>query len=189
MMVRTLRAEPPELPSRLTLLVGLGHKARQGKDTLAAMIMDRLREEGIDARVYRLADSLKMLARLNMGMTHKDPALLQQVGLDYRQLRGDDVWLNVLLWQIREEEPRVALISDMRFPNEAEAVKSRGGLTIKVVRPDMLDPHRDANHVSETALDHWPFDIVVMNNSHRGALADKAKGLAQMICDRMEGLV
>lgn len=43
------------------------------------------------------------------------------------------------------------LITDCRFPNELEAVKSRQGTCIRIVRPD--NPYPKSNHESETALD------------------------------------
>ena len=62
-------------------------------------------------------------------------------------------------------------ITDMRFPNEMEAVKSRGGITIRVNR-DILNetPYQKAyrkthEHESETALDNSEFDYTIENNS------------------------
>ena len=67
------------------------------------------------------------------------------------------------------------IITDMRFPNELEAVKSRGGITIRVNRPyDSLNQdslfslqkqQETNNHPSETALDNAEFDYTIENNS------------------------
>ena len=68
------------------------------------------------------------------------------------------------------------IITDMRFPNELEAVKSRGGITIRVNRPceecgmiegHKLIPHKkqDSTHPSETALDNAEFDYIINNDS------------------------
>lgn len=43
------------------------------------------------------------------------------------------------------------LITDCRFPNELDAITSRNGICIRIVRPD--NPHPQSNHESETALD------------------------------------
>lgn len=60
------------------------------------------------------------------------------------------------------------LIPDMRFPNEFEAIRSRGGVTIRVERPyDKADPKYD--HPSETGLDDYvygeqsKFDYLIQN--------------------------
>jgi len=58
------------------------------------------------------------------------------------------------------------IITDMRFPNEMEAVVKKSGVTIRIVRENltsfenMLTPHS-----SETALDDADFDYTINNNS------------------------
>ena len=78
------------------------------------------------------------------------------------------------------------IITDMRFPNEMEAVKKRGGITIRVNRPcdtcggsgyhKMSCPvSKSGEHYSETALDSAEFDYVVDNNSDIQSLIEKIK--------------
>lgn len=43
------------------------------------------------------------------------------------------------------------LITDTRFQNEYDAITSRGGICIRIIRPD--NPYPQSNHESETALD------------------------------------
>lgn len=54
------------------------------------------------------------------------------------------------------------VITDMRFPNELEAVRSRGGITIRVNRWKPAQSLR--LHESETALDGAQFDYTIDNN-------------------------
>ena len=58
------------------------------------------------------------------------------------------------------------IITDTRFPNEAEAIKKAGGIVIRVNRPGVqpINPHP-----SETSLDDWGFDAVINND---GDVAD-----------------
>ena len=78
------------------------------------------------------------------------------------------------------------IITDMRFPNEMEAVKKRGGITIRVNRPcnicggsgyhKMSCPvSKSGEHESETILDSAAFDYVVDNNSDIQSLIEKVK--------------
>ena len=54
------------------------------------------------------------------------------------------------------------VITDVRFPNEAQAIKNAGGIVIRVDRPG----YKPVNpHPSETALDNWDFDHKIMNGS------------------------
>lgn len=58
------------------------------------------------------------------------------------------------------------IITDTRFPNEAEAIKKAGGIVIRINRPGVqpINPHP-----SETSLDDWEFDAVINND---GDVAD-----------------
>lgn len=82
------------------------------------------------------------------------------------------------------------IISDMRFPNEMEAVKSRGGVTIRINRPKPKVSTGDAiidnvlnetknfgivEHPSETALDNAEFDYVIDNDGTIGDLIGKVE--------------
>lgn len=66
----------------------------------------------------------------------------------------------------KEEYPNW-IITDTRFPNEAQAIKDAGGIVIRVDRPGVkpVNPHP-----SETALDNWDFDYKIMNGSDLVAL-------------------
>ena len=60
------------------------------------------------------------------------------------------------------------IITDTRFPNEAQAIKDKGGLVIRVDRPG-VKPVND--HPSETGLDDWKFDYKIANVSDLKALS------------------
>ena len=53
------------------------------------------------------------------------------------------------------------IITDTRFPNEAEAIKKAGGIVVRINRPGVqpINPHP-----SETSLDDWNFDAVINND-------------------------
>lgn len=50
-------------------------------------------------------------------------------------------------------------ITDMRFPNEYDAIKSRNGILIRINRPGV----QQSDHSSETSLDNHKFDYVIDN--------------------------
>jgi hypothetical protein len=68
------------------------------------------------------------------------------------------------------------VITDVRFPNEAEAIKKRGGKVISVVRPGHMDT---GNHPSETALDGYNFDYVMYNDGSLESLKNLTKLILQ----------
>jgi hypothetical protein len=60
------------------------------------------------------------------------------------------------------------IITDTRFPNEAQAIKDVGGIVIRVDRPGVKPIN---NHPSEVGLDNWDFDYKIANVSDLKALA------------------
>ena len=78
------------------------------------------------------------------------------------------------------------IITDTRFENELEAVKKRGGITIRVNRPcnicggsgyhKMSCPvSKSGEHLSETSLDKSEFDYVIENSGSIEELIEKVR--------------
>ena len=65
------------------------------------------------------------------------------------------------------------IITDLRFPNEFEAIKSKGGLCIQIDRKSSF--HSRVLHSSETALDSHKFDYVLDNSSDIESLVEEVK--------------
>ena len=63
--------------------------------------------------------------------------------------------------QIVASGTQLAIVPDVRFENEVEAIQKAGGKVIRLTRK----PHEDA-HPSETALDNYEnFDAVIDNQN------------------------
>jgi hypothetical protein len=116
------------------------------------------------------------------GMTYRE--FLQKLGTEaMRDGLHTNVWVNALF---ADYNPVAKLkgadilpnwcITDMRFPNEMEAVVARGGITIRVVRPDMnsLQAMVPA-HASETALDEHTMHYDIINDGTIEDLIAKVK--------------
>lgn len=76
------------------------------------------------------------------------------------------------------------VIPDVRFPNEAQAIKERGGLLIRVNRytgHPLIDNDThvitDWQHPSETALDHYKFRYTIDNDSSIESMIEKVKNI------------
>lgn len=84
--------------------------------------------------------------------------LLQRMGTEMgREVLGDTTWVDAATQNL----PERLVFTDCRFPNEAEKVKSLGGVVIRVKRKG-VDALND--HASEVSLDKWPFDYTVRND-------------------------
>lgn len=79
-----------------------------------------------------------------------------------------------------EENPPNWIITDCRFLNEARAIKDKGGIVVRINRPEVnigeFDAHIFSNrHVSEIGLNNWAFDYIINNDSDVEALIKYVK--------------
>lgn len=88
--------------------------------------------------------------------------LIQVMGTEVgRGIAGENVWINATFKGLNLDNNNV--ITDVRFPNEAEAIKEAGGYIIHIDRPDV--ENRAPAHASETSMNDWKFDFTVTNNA------------------------
>ena len=98
---------------------------------------------------------------------------LQKLGTDaLRDNLHRDIWVNALFADYKE--PDNWIITDVRFPNEAQAIKDKGGIVIRIERGEQ---NTENLHISETALDDWEFDYVINNNGSLEQLLEVTKTL------------
>lgn len=87
--------------------------------------------------------------------------VLQYVGTQVFRKIENNVWAKALMRRIKEDEPKVALISDLRFPDEGDETHNNDGLIVRLTRAY----ESSGNHLSETALDGYEgFDFVIDNS-------------------------
>ena len=139
--------------------IGFGHKARNGKDTAAKAIHNAFPSI---TRCIAYADALKVLCRVQYGMTKKDGPLLQRVGTEIVRAQDPSLWIRTLYWTVDENPVPYVLVTDVRFPDEADFIHQMGGALVKVTRiqedgTQYIDPSRPATHASECALDNYEY--------------------------------
>ena len=85
--------------------------------------------------------------------------ILQDLGLAARQTFGEDCWVDALHRQ-REDGKRY-VITDVRFENEAQFIRSVGGKILHITRPgaEAVRPH-----VSEAGVQFEEADFVISND-------------------------
>lgn len=173
-------------------IVAVSGKARSGKDTVADFLVQ---QHGYVRKA--LADPLKAAAKAVFDLTSEqiygadkeqiDPyweasprTILQKMGNEMRRVFGETIWIKALECSIRAEQAAIrtrkslrVVISDIRYKNEADAVKSWGGVVWRIERPGAGLKGENAAHISETDLDDYPFDTVIKNDSDLDALYDR----------------
>lgn len=91
--------------------------------------------------------------------------LLQWWGTEYRRTQDPEYWTKQ--WKAAvNPKADIVFSTDMRFQNEAQAVKELSGYTIQVNRLNLdgtpfVDTSRDPNHPSEIQLDGYNYDFKI----------------------------
>lgn len=87
--------------------------------------------------------------------------ILQWWGTDFRRkYNGDDYWIKKFLDKVTRSDADVIVVTDVRFPNEADTIRQVGG---KLIRVNRIQDKKDL-HPSEIALDNYRFDWTIIND-------------------------
>ena len=155
-------------------VIGISGYARSGKDTVAEKLAevgyvrgsfaDAIRdalyclnptvgEEPVKAKVDRLGwETAKAIPEVR--------ELLQRLGTEVgREMFGDNIWIDYLFDSLPDGSKVV--IPDVRYPNEADAITDLGGAVWRIEREGVKAIN---GHISDSAMDGYPFDIVAYNN-------------------------
>ena len=92
--------------------------------------------------------------------------IMQRWGTDYRrQHTGEHYWTRTLTHRIHTQQQGHQwrhVVSDVRFQNEADAIRALGGVIWQIKRPGL---QLDTSHISETDGSEFAPDAVI-NNRH-----------------------
>jgi hypothetical protein len=183
--------------------IGLIGKARSGKDTAALHLVrtraytrlafaDPLKEMALSIdplipSVERIHVRLSTLIR-DVGWEYaKDTypevrRILQHTGQTVREY-DDEFWLTAMRRKLNNAEAwnLPVVVSDVRYPNEADMLRSRGFRLVRIIRSTgtavTMREARAAMHASETALDDFAADVTITNV---GSVTDLYEELSQL---------
>lgn len=99
---------------------------------------------------------------------------LQRFGSESIRRLDPDFWVRTAMGAATAHvaDGGVAVLTDVRFENEAGAVREAGGFLIRIIRPGMPS---DDQHPSEIALDGFEADLDVLNVADAEALIRTAR--------------
>ena len=115
--------------------IALSGLKRSGKDTIGSYLI-----QNYSCKRFAFADEVKRLARElfpeEFVQNDKPVDLLQWLGNTMRQ-RNPDVWINRLATMIQLTKDPVPnlVVTDVRYPNEVQALKNLGFTIVKVQVP------------------------------------------------------
>lgn len=148
---------------RKCLKVAFGYQARVGKDTAAEYLKNK--HGGVTLSfAAALYDIMNYAQGVCNFQKEKDRQFLQYIGSEWARTKEPDVWVNIVVNKIKnliQNDPGVNIyITDVRFPNEFDALEKLGFILVNLRRDDVsrmkndnsLLNHEVALHISETAL-------------------------------------
>ena len=168
-------------------LIGISGKKQSGKDSVCEFIKKTLEPH----RVVRLAfaDEVKFEVANACGVSIEYiernkkhfRLILQGWGTDFkRDLVDKDYWIKKMGVKILRlpDSIHTTVISDVRFLNEANLIKTCGGILVRVNR----DSVQSDEHISEVELDNYPnFDYVIENDLGLESLETKTKTMIEKV--------
>lgn len=167
------------------ILIGLGYRARSGKDTVAdylsaahnfanvafAAALKRAVGAILDDNPYRPDFKEEMTA---IGLTGGQA--LQQIGVKLREI-DKDIWIKAANLGARLFAHDRIVVTDVRFETEAAEIRRLGGVLVEVWRPGL--PEDD--HVSEQEGRRIKWDYVLDNSGTLGELYGRVDRLVKWI--------
>lgn len=165
------------------LIIGLSGAAGSGKSTAAFHLIEKRKFHRV-----RFAGPLKaMTAAIGLTTRHiegdlketpcdlicgKTPRFfMQQLGTEFgRDTIGKDFWINLWKNEVNSVEEAPIVTDDCRFPNEEDALRSVGGMIIRIVRNEVDTTTNTFTHESEKHVIQADFTIMndgSMNDLYR----------------------
>jgi hypothetical protein len=181
----------------LVKIIGLSGYARSGKDTIADYLVENhgfikisfagpMRESlyklnpeirDMTGMVYSFQQAVDLFGW--EAMKTYFPAyrgLMQRMGTEVgREMFGENFWVDQAIKRIPEGS--IVVFSDVRYQNEADAIKQNGGEVWRIERPGVSAPN---DHTSEHDLENYEFDHKIMNY---GPIEDLYKTVTTILTD------
>lgn len=183
------------------MLIGIHGPLNGGKDTVANIIQLLMPQK---FGRYAFAKPLKEALQVMLGFSslqledrilkeEVDPfwgftprKAMQLLGTEFgREMLRKDIWIKRAELEVANNASlgRGTIITDVRFENEAEWIRSRDDAVLIVIQaPDVVRDHR-YTHASESGISSAPTDIILVNDKSQGleALREKVQDILKKL--------
>ena len=188
----------------ITTLIGVHGPLESGKDTVAKTVVETF--PGL-YKQYAFAWPIKEACKIIFAFTDEDMndrqmkerihpywgitprKAMQLLGTEYgRDLINKDLWVMRGESEIKKnaDEDKGTIISDVRFENEANIIRSRGGIIIHIVRPDLDKTKENYKHASEGGIPIQHGDFMLDNS---GTLAEFKEAIIGLFEPKEEAFI
>lgn len=170
------------------MIIGIAGLKGHGKTTIAHALADAFP----GYKLMAFADPIRAFAEAcGFDMSRKedpDPRLalsprrfMQTAGTEFgRLMLGEDFWVKSMGARAQTLGSNAIVIHDVRFPNERDWIRERGGSVIWIHRPAVgvrpFDPHASENSISQ-----FDCDSVVINDDEPWHVAIKVFETATLL--------
>jgi dephospho-CoA kinase len=171
-------------------LLGLCGKQGVGKDTLFLLLQEIAHPIAL-AR-FAIAEPIKLdiasIFGISIAQVEANKSILRDLleawALAHRHWFGEDFWLKFLVrsLEIPSSTYAVAVITDVRFKNEADWIKKQGGFIVRIVRQSEVK----SQLASEVELEQIKPDLVIENHFSLTRLREQATILWQFLPDKFK---
>jgi hypothetical protein len=83
----------------------------------------------------------------------------------------EPIWCQNTVNRITEEQSELAIVADVRFPNEVDVIKDAGGIVIKLNRNLFKDEHPSETQLDKKNYKQKNFDYVIENQGKGKTIA------------------
>jgi len=186
--------------------IGLIGKKRSGKDTFGAALIDTLgftrvafadpvRQAALDLDPYigrpalpghlapqkdvRLSEVIETIGwESAKDYVPEVRRVLENFGTNSIRKLDPDFWVRMAVEKIRST-PGPVVVTDVRFPNEADKIRELGGHVVRIVRPGFESA--PGSHICETSLDDYEADVTFYNDSSIDELQAHAIAFGELV--------
>lgn len=154
------------------MIILINGKQGAGKTTVSALLEKRYSEKAkvfkFAKTIYEISDSVESIfAKKGIALSKNQLASLKQiVGTEWgRNKISENIWADLTKNEVnaflKEYPDSIAIIDDLRFPNEIDVFKDQVVVKIRLDAPEEIRKQRaekwreDVNHLSEVALDDY----------------------------------
>lgn len=152
-------------------LIGFCHRARVGKDTAGSYLISNYGFKRIAFADFIKKELDQLLSVFGQKYQEENKTSLRPMLIAWGQFRREqdpNHWLGSVEKIINKELQTKFVITDVRYPNEANFIKSQGGVVIRLKRNTGIDIP------SEAVMDEFKTDFTIDNNQ---ALEDLYKNI------------
>jgi hypothetical protein len=182
-----------------SLLIGISGNINAGKDSVADILINLAKVEGLVCEKRKFAQKVKEQASILLGvhiskfedaefknkvvkryvdksgevkeLTVRD--YLIGIGNGLRKVIHEDIWVDLMFNDYQSTDRWV--ISDVRYPNEFEAIKKLGGIMVYVKRKNSVYLDNESERSLDNYLKDNRFDYVIYNDATKYDLVQSAK--------------